>query len=124
MCMWRKYDSPLGRFGSFVSTAVSAIPNAFAVLCDIFVHRMPLRMIQQAHFTSGFGVGGHLHVADFFAALFTLPFCPVNVLFFPGFVGGAYLFCPGELCRGVVEVVFFTPFHGGIIPRKRKEIKA
>lgn len=71
-----------------------------------------------------FGVGGHLHIADFFAALFTLPFCPVNALFFPGFAGGAYLFCPGEFVRGLVEVVFFTPFHGVMITRKRKEIKA
>lgn len=69
-------------------------------------------------------VRGHLHVADFFAALFTLPFCPVDALFFPGFAGGAHLLCPGELCRGLVEVVFFTPFHGGMITRKRKESKA
>ncbi len=38
--------------------------------------------------------------------------------------GIAHLLCPGELCRGLVEVVFFTPFHGGMITRKRKEIKA
>lgn len=69
-------------------------------------------------------VGGHLHVADFFAALFTFPFCPVDALFFPGFAGGTYLLSPGELCRGLVEVVFFTPMHVGMITRKRKEIKA
>lgn len=116
--MWRKYDSPLGRFGSFVSTAVSAIPNAFAVLCDIFVHRMPLRMIQQAHFTSGFGVGGHdaIFIALAFSLMAFLPFLPA-----PGIT---HHLCPGELCRGVVEVVFFTPFHGVMITRKRKEIKA
>lgn len=107
-----------------MSSAVGSIPYAFAVLCEIFVHRMPLRMIQQAHFTSGFGVGGHLHVADFFAALFTLPFCPVDALFFSGFAGGTHLLSPGELCRGLVEVVFFTPIHVGMITRKRKEIKA
>ena len=38
--------------------------------------------------------------------------------------GIAYLRGHGEFVRGLVEVVFFTPFHGGMITRKRKEIKA
>lgn len=124
MCMWRKYDSPLGRNGCLVCAAVGSIPYPLAVFFLCLAYGMTLGVTVNTPFPLGFGVGGHLHIADLLALLFALPFCPVNVLFFPGFAGGAYLFCPGELCRGLVEVVFFTPFHGGMITRKRKEIKA
>lgn len=71
-----------------------------------------------------FGVGGHLHIADLLALLFALPFRPVNMTVFSGFTKGTSLRGHGEFVRGLVEVVFFTPFHGGMITRKRKEIKA
>lgn len=63
-------------------------------------------------------MGGHdaIFIALAFELMALLPFLPPP--------GSTHLFRPGELCRGLVEVVFFTPFHGGMITRKRKEIKA
>ena len=101
-----------------MGTAVSAIPSAFPVLCYIFVYRMPLRMIQHAHFTTWLGVGGHheFTVSLVFALAAFLAFFPIPRV--------AYHLCPGEFCRGLVEVFFVMLFHGERITRKRKESKA
>lgn len=124
MCMWRKYDSPLGRNGSLVCAAVGSIPYPLAVFFLCLAYGMTLGVTVNTPFPLGFGVGGHLHIADLLALLFALPFRPVNMTVFSGFTKGTSLRGHGEFVRGLVEVVFFTPFHGGMITRKRKEIKA
>lgn len=96
-----------------MSSAVRAIPYALSVLRDILIHRMPLSMIQHAHFSFGLGVCGHFHVAYLLSALFALPFIPIDGTLSAGFTKGAHLCCLSEFSRGLVEVFLIAPFHGG-----------
>ncbi len=111
--MWKKYDSSLWGDGSLVSTAVSAIPYALAVLCDILIYWLPLRVIQQAPFSFGLGVRGHLPVAYLLTVLLAFPFSPRFGMTFARFSKGTRLRRPAKLYRGFVQMFLATPFHGG-----------
>ena len=110
--MWKKYDLSLWGDGSLVSAAVSAIPYALAVLCDILIYWLPLCVIQQAPFAFGLGVRGHLHIANLLSALLAFPFSPRFGMTFARFSKGTRLRSLGKLCRGFVQMFLASPFHG------------